>query len=95
MAREFYAPMFLAKHPFRTDRVLESLDLPVLIMHGMRDDVIPVSHARKLRSIASDATYVEYDCAHNDFPGTQNEVAYWDAIESFLVRGGVLNGESK
>ena len=95
MARRLYAPMFLAKHPFRTDRVLESLDVPVLIMHGMRDDVIPVSHARKLRSIASDATYVEYDCAHNDFPGTQNEEAYWVAIESFLVRGGVLAGESK
>lgn len=94
MAHKYFAPTFLAKHAFRTDRVLDALDDPILIFHGTRDTIISVSHGRKLRDVARDATYIEYDCGHNDFPGRDNEEAYWNEIADFLKRTGIINDET-
>jgi uncharacterized protein len=90
MAAKYGCPSFLAKSPFRTDRVLESLDVPVLIFHGSDDDIIPVSHGRRLRDLARRGTYIEYGCRHNDFPGADNEEAYWNEIAAFLRRSAVI-----
>ena len=95
MAYKYGGPSFLAKNPFRTDHVLEALDVPVLIFHGTRDDIIAVAHGRRLRDLARRGTYVEYDCRHNDFPGTDNEEAYWNEILAFLQRSGVIEGRKK
>lgn len=90
MSAEYYAPSFLAKHPFRTDLVLRKLEAPILIFHGTRDSVIPVEHARRLHALRPDATYVEYDSDHVEFPGDRNEAAYWDEIRRFLLEAGVI-----
>jgi fermentation-respiration switch protein FrsA (DUF1100 family) len=95
MAHKYGAPSFLAKHPFRTDRVLEKLDVPVLIFHGTRDSIIPVSHGRNLSEIALSRTYVEYDCGHNDFPGRDNEDAYWSEIADFLKRTRIIEDSTE
>jgi len=91
MALKFGAPPFLLKHPFRTDRVVEGLDVPMLIFHGTRDTVVPVSNGRRLHKLARGSTYVEYNSEHNDFPGEGNEEAYWREIQAFLIRPGVLS----
>ena len=91
MALKFGAPPFLLKHPFRTDRVVEGLDVPILIFHGTRDTVVPVSHGRRLHKLARGSTYVEYNSDHNDFPGEGNDEAYWREIQSFLIRPGVMS----
>ena len=91
MAWGYGAPPCLATSPFHTDHVLEKLDIPVLIFHGTRDDIIPVSHGRKLRGLARRGTYVEYDCKHNDFPGDGNDEAYWNEIAAFLRNAKVAN----
>ena len=91
MARKYLIPTLLAKHPFRNDRVVKELDIPLLILHGNRDRVIPPRHGRKLKALARDARYVEYDAGHNDFPGEGNEQAYWQAVQSFLKEASVLN----
>ena len=91
MALKFGAPPFLLKHPFRTDRVVEALDVPILIFHGTRDTVVPVSHGRRLHKLARGSTYVEYNSDHNDFPGDGNDEAYWREIQAFLVRPGILS----
>lgn len=90
MAYRVGAPPFLVRHPFRTDRAIAKSDVPVLIFHGTRDEIVPVAHGRKLRDLASQSTYVEYNCGHNDFPGPGNETAYWSAIRDFLLQGGVI-----
>lgn len=95
MARGYLAPQFLAQNPFRTDRVLAGLDVPVLIFHGTHDDIIPVWHGRALRDLAQNGVYVEYDCRHNDFPGDANEDAYWNEIAGFLKRAGVIEGAAR
>ena len=95
MAYKYGAPAFLVKHPFRTDRVLETLDTPVLIFHGTNDDIIPVAHGRKLHDIARNGRYVEYDCRHNDFPGLDNEAAYWQEIAAFLKQARIIEEPPK
>lgn len=90
MASSYFAPAFLVKNPFRVDRVLETLDVPVLIFHGADDEIIPVKHGRRLRDVAMQATYHEYNCRHNDFPGDANEATHWKDIENFLREAGIL-----
>ena len=96
MALGYLVPPFLAKHPFRTDRAISNLDVPILLFHGTRDDIVRVGHGRRLRDAARHAKYVEYECSHNDFPGEGNETAYWREITSFLLSRGVVKvGEGK
>jgi hypothetical protein len=92
MARKYLAPSFLARHPFRNDDVVTALDVPVLVMHGTHDDIIPVAHGRKLAALARDGVLVEFDCAHNDFPGDSGVDRYWEEIRRHLVRAGVIDG---
>ena len=81
MAKRQLAPPFLLKHPFRTDRVLAKAEFPVLLFHGLSDDVIPVSEARKLRDIAAENTrdvrYVEFPGDHNSFPPPELNDKFW------------------
>jgi fermentation-respiration switch protein FrsA (DUF1100 family) len=90
MASKYFAPSFLVKNKFQTDRVLPALSIPVLILHGTNDDIIPVAHGRKLSKLARHGTYIEYNCKHNDFPGDGNEEAYWGEVARFLRGAGVI-----
>jgi len=94
MARNYFAPMFLARHPFRVDEAVRSLDIPILILHGTHDDIIPVSHGRTLARLARQGTCVEFNCMHNDFPGAGNDDAYWQAVYDFLTASGVIEKPS-
>lgn len=86
MANHFWVPGFLARHSFHTDRVVQSLDVPLLIFHGTSDHVVPVTHGRRLHDLATDSAYIEYPCGHNDLPGLAHSDAYWHAIEKFLAQ---------
>ncbi|HRR86970.1 MAG TPA: alpha/beta hydrolase, partial [Phycisphaerae bacterium] len=88
-AQKYCVPKLLVRHPFRTDLVLPELDVPVLVFHGTRDDIVPVKHGRRLAKLARNAVYVEYDCGHNDAPGPGNEADYWGRIEAFLEEAGI------
>jgi fermentation-respiration switch protein FrsA (DUF1100 family) len=90
MAHRLLGPAFLLTHRYRTDEVVASLDIPLLIFHGTKDQVIPVTHGRKLRDLARNGTYVEYACGHTDLPPSGQEAAYWNEIESFLRRCDVI-----
>lgn len=90
MAHGYGVPSFLAKHPFRNDLYVAGSDVPKLIFHGCRDEIIPIAHGRKLRDLAPNALYIEYDCGHNDWPGRSNTEAAWGAIRSFLVGAGIV-----
>lgn len=83
-ARGKLVPEFLVRSPYRTDRVLATLDCPVLILHGTEDTIIPVSHARENARIAKYATLVEMPGDHNGFP--RDEAAFWRAVDEFLAR---------
>ncbi len=88
MARRFLVPAFLLRHPYRTDRVLKDFDRPVLIMHGDTDNIIPVSHGRKLHKLSPTSEYHEFpNEGHNDFP--VDRARYEQIIDNFLDSAGI------
>jgi fermentation-respiration switch protein FrsA (DUF1100 family) len=94
MASHYGAPGFLVTSPFRVDRAVEQLDIPMLLFHGTNDDIIPVSNGRALAELSHSEVYVEFDCNHNSFPGDEIVEAYWAAIASFLKSAGIA-GDGK
>jgi uncharacterized protein len=86
IAKGYWAPEFLLKHPFHSDTVVAAFPGPILISHGSHDAVIPVAHGRALAKLAKHPTYHEYDSDHNDFPGSQEAYdRYWATIRMFLA----------
>jgi hypothetical protein len=90
MAWEYYAPPLLVRNPYRTDEVLRELDVPVVIFHGKRDEIIPFRHGQELCKLTKRGKLVEYDCGHNDFPGAGNQEAFDQAVERFLAEAGLI-----
>jgi len=82
----YAAPRALLRDEFDNVSALERLDVPVLITHGAEDEVVPVSHGRRLHEAAPSGEYVEIqNCGHNDCP------MQWDSIEQFLKRNGLAD----
>lgn len=98
MANRRYAPGLIVRHPYRTDLVLQAAKFPILMFHGLRDEIIPLAEGRQLHELAKRSgqvvRYYEFDAGHNEFPG-RAEPEYWRAIEAFLTEQGVLAAEQK
>lgn len=78
-------PGFLVLDTWDNLACLRAYPGPVLVLHGERDHIVPVSHARRLADAAGTGEPVLMPCGHNDCPRP------WDAILDFLSRQGVLN----
>lgn len=83
-------PPFIAKNPFRTDEVLKSLNVPVVILHGTSDITIPIEHSRALVKINPHAVLVELDATHND-DMINSDPRAWTAIDSMLQTVGATS----
>lgn len=57
LAEEFYpwVPQAVLRYPLRTDQYLPQVHERVLIVHGVRDALIPVAHAQRLQSLNQQA----------------------------------------
>ena len=66
IARENFVPGFLVRDRFDNRRAVLDFSGPVLLMHGVRDDVIPYTHAEALAAAREGLVITELDCAHND-----------------------------
>lgn len=89
-AARYAVPRFLVRHPFRTDLVLTSIQSRVFLAHGTRDRIVPFWHSQRLKDLRPDATLIELDCDHLDFPGDQGERArYVQARDQFLRDAGL------
>jgi len=67
IAARFGVPAALCRHPFRSDQIVGRLRIPILIRHGNRDEVIPVSHARRLKRAAPSAELVITEDGHDRY----------------------------
>lgn len=67
LAWRYGVPSFLCRNPFETDRVLPALGVPILIIHGRADTLIPIDHARRLHAIAPGSRLIELPCGHGDY----------------------------
>jgi uncharacterized protein len=81
-------PNFLIVNRFDTAAVLREFRGPVLIVHGVGDEVIPFAHARRLAEAAPHARFVELDCHHNDCP------PQWELVLGFLAENGVISASN-
>ncbi len=57
----WWAPVrALLRHPFRSDVAIEQLQVPILVLHGTRDRVVPIAHGRALAAKGgADVTFRE------------------------------------
>ncbi len=88
MARKMLLPAFLVRDPFDTEAVLRTIDVPLLLMHGTRDEVIPFENSEALLAAASNAKLLAFEAGHNDLPPVSKP--YWAAIRAHFEAAGVL-----
>lgn len=79
VARESMIPPFLVRDRFDNQRAVADFSGPVLLMHGIEDDVIPYAHAQRLASAREGLEIHTLDCAHNDC------AREWPAIVEYLT----------
>lgn len=80
-----YLPIF-PRDKFKNLSKITQLSIPVLVLHGKADDIVPFSHARKLFKLAKEPKFhlwVE-NADHNNFIGIAGQV-YWRTLESFRM----------
>jgi len=78
IAAQLGIPGWLVRDPFDSEAVLAGYANPVLLLHGERDQIVPVAHARALDRATPDSQLVTYACGHNDCPRR------WRPILDFL-----------
>ncbi len=81
-APRYLVPPFLVKDPFDNLAVIRSYRQPVLIMHGVRDEVIPYRHGQTLAAAALNSTLVTFKSGHNDLP--TGSTRFWEEIDAFF-----------
>ena len=84
LTHRYCMPGFLCRHPFRSDRVISELDMPIAIFHGRYDDTIPISNGRRLHRLAPNSRFTELKCGHSNY---HND---WGNITRFLAEVGIL-----
>ena len=93
MAGRFMLPGFLVADPFDNLSTVEELDVPLLIIHGRHDDLIPYSHGEKLHAAARQSRFVTYDCDHNSCPPDWD--IFWDDVKGWLTETGMLQDDPR
>jgi pimeloyl-ACP methyl ester carboxylesterase len=77
-ARGFGAPGILVRDRFDNLEGVRRLKVPLLILHGTDDGIVPVAHAKALHAAQPASELVLMPCGHNDCPRP------WRIIERFL-----------
>jgi len=88
MAGRFMMPGFLVADPFDNLATVEELDIPILVMHGSQDDLIPYKHGKKLSQAAKNGTLITYACDHNSCPPDWK--VFWADIQKFLTSAHLI-----
>lgn len=78
------APDILLSDNYDTVSALLAYQGPVLIIHGNRDNVVPVKHALEINRQIPNAELILYHCGHSDCPPVWE--TYWKDITEFLNR---------
>ena len=88
MARRYLVPSFLVRDPFDNLTAVSQLDIPLLIVHGRQDSLVPYEHGQKLHAAARQSELVTYEADHNDCP--PNWSAFWGDLRRFLQKAEIL-----
>ncbi len=74
LARERDVPSFLVADSFDSEAAIAGSTLPVLLIHGRQDTIVPVQHAVTLASALPNHTLLLLSCGHNDCPLPASEI---------------------
>lgn len=88
MAREALLPGFLVLDRFDNQRAVAAFDGPVLLMHGVEDEVISYDHAEALARAREGLEITQIDCGHNDCAPAWPEIV--SSLTAFLRGNGLL-----
>jgi pimeloyl-ACP methyl ester carboxylesterase len=77
LARDRRLPGFLVADSFDSEAALKGTSVPVLLIHGRQDDIVPARHALQLASIIPHHTLVMMNCAHNDCPLAETQILHF------------------
>ncbi len=89
LAEKHFTPLarFLVVDRFDTASKASEIDLPVLIIHGVRDQVIPISQARTLAGLFKYSLLLEVAGAdHNDLAALMPKET-WKIVTDFALKG--------
>jgi fermentation-respiration switch protein FrsA (DUF1100 family) len=78
---------FLSSYRFSASTFVRQVDVPLLVIHGDRDSIIPYAAGRRVFDAArtSRKTFATIEGAdHNDLHVT-NPTAYWRAVDGFIA----------
>jgi uncharacterized protein len=85
----YFAPSFLLKNKFDTIDAVRSSKIPVRVVHGQNDPLIPVSQAAALAHAANDRMFQPWSCGHVCFH--EGGRPLFDAAREFLLAHGVVS----
>jgi len=83
LVAEKWFPPALVKDRFDTVGALHHLKVPVMVYHGREDNIIPVTHGKRLASAANNSHLLIANCGHNNCPPP------WVEVFDFLSLHGV------
>ena len=86
LARPMLVPPVMLRDGYDSLRALQGADVPLLLLHGRSDEIIPFRHAERLSAALPRARLVPMACGHNDCPDDPG--AYWRAIFTFMEEVG-------
>ncbi|MFT3924135.1 MAG: alpha/beta hydrolase [Myxococcales bacterium] len=84
VARGMGVPAFVISDRFENLPAVRAYQGPLLIMHGIQDNLIPKHHAERLAAAHQNAKLVLYRAGHNDLPPANSD--YWQQIASLVPR---------
>ena len=81
-----WLPSFLLRYPLPSNTWITQVNVPVLVVHGEKDEVIPVQQGESLAKLAKNSEFHSVKEAHHNDLRHFDE--YWGALQAFL---GKLN----
>lgn len=90
MAMRYGVPPFIVTSPLKSEAAFKRMDIPILIMHGEHDTIVPLGHAKALDKAARDSTLIVFDADHNTLPTPAEAANYGSAVYKHLKDAGVL-----
>jgi fermentation-respiration switch protein FrsA (DUF1100 family) len=91
MAARFFLPGFLVADPFDNLTVVRSLDVPVLVVHGRQDELVPLEQGERLARAARRGRLWVTEGDHNSTPPDWAE--FFREVERFLREMGIIERE--
>jgi pimeloyl-ACP methyl ester carboxylesterase len=90
LASQWMVPAGFVRDRFDTRAVLTRASMPVLIVHGLEDDIVPFKHARELHRVAWDSRLVGVPHAGHSVP---HDDEFWGRVRAFLSEAHVLDAD--